>query len=91
MNNTNPEAPRRWDVALVLFGTSLVALVGVPVYGYFFAYEPWLWAGFVVFTLWNGLSITAGYHRLWSHKSFEAHWLVRLGFALGGALALQNS
>jgi len=23
------------------------------------------------------MSITAGYHRLWAHKSYEAHWLLR--------------
>ena len=32
-----------------------------------------------------------GYHRLWSHKAWDAHWSVRILFALGGALALQNS
>jgi stearoyl-CoA desaturase (delta-9 desaturase) len=37
-----------------------------------------------------GMSITAGYHRLWSHKSYKAHPFVRFVFALGGACALQN-
>ncbi len=46
---------------------------------------------FAVFMAWNGLSITAGYHRLWAHKSYEARLPIRLLFALGGALALQNS
>ncbi|NKF52491.1 acyl-CoA desaturase [Shewanella sp. WXL01] len=39
----------------------------------------------------SGLSITAGYHRLWSHKAYKAHPVMRFMFALGGALALQNS
>lgn len=38
-----------------------------------------------------GMSITAGYHRLWSHKTYQAHWSLRILFALGGAFALQNS
>jgi stearoyl-CoA desaturase (delta-9 desaturase) len=38
-----------------------------------------------------GLSITAGYHRLWAHKAYDAHPLVQVIFALGGAFALQNS
>ncbi len=38
-----------------------------------------------------GLSITAGYHRLWSHKAYEANAVMRFIFAVGGAFALQNS
>ncbi|OKY27426.1 acyl-CoA desaturase [Thalassotalea sp. PP2-459] len=38
-----------------------------------------------------GMSITAGYHRLWSHKTYQAHWSLRLIYAIGGAFALQNS
>jgi stearoyl-CoA desaturase (Delta-9 desaturase) len=81
----------RWDVIAVLGGTLLVAVTWVPYYGIYHQYEPALWPWFVLLVLWNGLSITAGYHRLWSHKSYESHGLVRLVFALGGALSLQNS
>ncbi len=38
-----------------------------------------------------GISITAGYHRLWSHRAYGAHWSVRLFFMIFGAMALQNS
>lgn len=38
-----------------------------------------------------GMSITAGYHRLWSHKTYQAHPVVRFVYAIGGAFALQNS
>lgn len=81
----------RWDVSAVLFGTLLVAVIAVPLYGFHHEYSGGLWFGFVVFLAWNGLSITAGYHRLWAHKSYEAHPLVRVLFALGGALSIQNS
>jgi stearoyl-CoA desaturase (delta-9 desaturase) len=86
----NP-APRRFDVLSIFIGTSLVAAIGVPWYGITHGYHPGLWLTFVLLLGWNGLSITAGYHRLWSHKSFEAHPLVRVIFALGGALAVQNT
>lgn len=90
--NLTENAPKiRWDVCAVLFGTLLVAAIAVPWYGLTHGYEAWLWVGFAVILGWNGLSITAGYHRLWSHKSYEAHFLVRLLFALGGALSIQNS
>lgn len=92
LKNSQKEAPQiRWDVCAVLFGTLLVTVIAVPWFGMTHGYESWLWAGFVVFVGWNGLSITAGYHRLWSHKSYEAHVLVRILFALGGALSIQNS
>jgi stearoyl-CoA desaturase (delta-9 desaturase) len=39
----------------------------------------------------TGMSITAGYHRLWSHKAYEAHPIVKVVLAVGGAMALQNS
>lgn len=47
-------------------------------------------AAFFLF-FFTGMSITAGYHRLWSHKSYDAHWLVRLVLSIGGAMAVQNS
>ena len=38
-----------------------------------------------------GLSITAGYHRMWSHRAFKGAWPLRLVFALCGAGALEGS
>jgi stearoyl-CoA desaturase (Delta-9 desaturase) len=84
-------APSRFDVLAILAGTSLVAVLGVPWYGVTHGFHSGLWAVLGLFLAWNGLSITAGYHRLWSHKSYSAHALPRFIFALGGALAIQNS
>lgn len=81
----------RWDVITLLTGTALLAMTVVPAWGMLVGYAPGLWVWLFIFLAWNGLSITAGYHRLWSHKSYEAHPLVRVMFALGGALSLQNS
>jgi stearoyl-CoA desaturase (delta-9 desaturase) len=38
-----------------------------------------------------GLSITAGYHRLFSHRTHKGAWPIRLFYALFGAGAFQNS
>ena len=38
-----------------------------------------------------GLSITAGYHRLFSHRTHKGAWPLRLFYALFGAGAFQNS
>ena len=37
------------------------------------------------------MSITAGYHRLWSHKAYDANVVIRFVYAIGGAFAIQNS
>ena len=83
--------PLIWLNIFVFSSSMLLAVVAAPVYGYFFGYgmEHWIWLA-VCFTFCN-LSITTGYHRLWSHKAFEAHSSLRFLFALGGAFALQNS
>jgi stearoyl-CoA desaturase (delta-9 desaturase) len=39
----------------------------------------------------TGFSITLGYHRLFSHRTFAAHWSVRLFVLLFGAAAFENS
>ncbi len=87
----NQPPRRRFDVLFIFVLVALGALVAAPLYGYFYGYSLELWIGFVLLMAWNGLSITAGYHRLWSHRSYEAHPIIRVVFALGGALALQNS
>jgi len=38
-----------------------------------------------------GLSITGGYHRLFSHKTYRAAWPLRLVYILFGAAGVQNS
>ena len=45
----------------------------------------------MVFLYANGMSITGGYHRLWAHKSYDAHWSLRLIYLVFGTMALQNS
>ena len=46
---------------------------------------------FAILMAWTGLSITAGYHRLWSHKSYEAHPVVKYILLLGATLAVESS
>jgi stearoyl-CoA desaturase (delta-9 desaturase) len=83
--------PRAWLNTLFLLGTLVLALVLVP----------WKLATqglrlsevgvFLVMYSLIGLSITVGYHRLFSHRAFRASWPVRLLALLFGAAAFQNS
>lgn len=77
--------------AAILLLTPIVAAVVVPLYGFTVGYDAFEWSVFAVFMMATGLSITAGYHRLWAHRAYEAHAAVRLFFAVLGACALQNS
>jgi stearoyl-CoA desaturase (Delta-9 desaturase) len=92
MTTTTPkQAPLNWVSLIVIGVTNLCALTFVPWYGltYGFSTAAWIWFG--VFMVANGMSITAGYHRLWSHRAYNAHWSVRLFLMLFGTMALQNS
>jgi len=84
-------APINWVTTILFTVTPLAALVCVPWYGLTHGYSLWAWLSFVVFLWASGIAITAGYHRLWSHRAYQAHWSVRLFFMLFGTMALQNS
>jgi stearoyl-CoA desaturase (delta-9 desaturase) len=80
-----------WLNVLFFLSTFLVAAVAVPYRAITHGFD----APEIIFALlcfiFCGMSITAGYHRLWSHKTYQAHWSLRFIFSLGGAFALQNS
>lgn len=84
-------APINWIPAIVLVTTPLFVAVALPLYLMHHHLSTAAWISFVLIWLANGLSITAGYHRLWAHRAYEAHWTVRLFFMLFGAMTVQNS
>ncbi|MDD0852859.1 fatty acid desaturase [Halobacteriovorax sp. GB3] len=74
-----------------LVSTPLLAL-GLG--GYVLATEGLQWQQLllaIVYYFITGLSITAGYHRLFSHRAYKASWPVRLFFLIFGAATFQNS
>jgi stearoyl-CoA desaturase (delta-9 desaturase) len=89
--NANNKPPLIWLNVILFSVTAIVALVAVPLYGYYngYSWQHGIWL-LVTYSFCN-LSITAGYHRLWAHKAYEARSSLRFLFALGGAFALQNS
>ncbi len=84
-------APLIWSRVLMFALTLAVAVVVVPWYGITVGYSTAGWVWFAVLLYANGLAITGGYHRLWSHRTYDAHWSLRLVYMLLGAMALQNS
>lgn len=88
---TMKKPPILWTNVLVFTITFLVAIIGVPVYGYLYGFSAAHWIATILTLGFAGMSITVGYHRLWAHKTFEAHPVLQFFLALGGAFALQNS
>jgi len=80
-----------WLNVLVFTITFLVAIIGVPLYAYFEGYDTATIVAFFIATGYCGMSITAGYHRLWSHNAYKTSFFVRAIYAIGGAFAIQNS
>lgn len=93
MNSTAAQErpPLLWANVLMFVLTMACAVTVVPWYGFTQGYSVAAWVWFAVLLYANGLAITGGYHRLWSHRTYDAHWSLRLVYMLLGAMALQNS
>ncbi|ANZ77426.1 BA75_05191T0 [Komagataella pastoris] len=74
---------------------NMILVCGLPLFGVFATYykpptKETVMLGVVLYIL-GGLSITAGYHRLWSHRAYAARTPLKLLFALFGAGAVEGS
>ncbi|MBI3307437.1 MAG: fatty acid desaturase [Candidatus Omnitrophica bacterium] len=94
MNIKTTSGPIRENIWLnIIFfsGTTVAALIGCPFYlsrfgissSEIFLFIFYLWA--------TGISVTAGYHRLFSHVTYKAHPLVEFFFLFFGAAAFEMS
>jgi stearoyl-CoA desaturase (delta-9 desaturase) len=84
-------AARNWPVTLTLGLSFLAAITVVPWYGFTHGFSGWGWLFFGLFLVLNGIGIGSGYHRLWSHRAYRAHPVLRLFLAIFGGMAMQNS
>jgi len=92
IGNTSMQKPKLIWLSVGVFSlTTTFAVIGVPIYAIYYGFDMWQIMAMLVGVVFCEISITAGYHRLWSHRAYEAHWLVRLIFAIGGTYATQNS
>lgn len=80
-----------WGNIAFLFVTPVLALILAPWWAWTHGIGPGHIAA--TFVLWGitGLGVTAGYHRLFSHRSYRASAVVRAAYLLAGAAAWQNS
>lgn len=80
---------RNWDVFIFIIAYHLMLVAVLP---FFIGHFSWAaMAFFVVVFFAGGLSITAGYHRLFSHRSYSAHPAFEWAVLIGSTLAFQWS
>ncbi len=80
-----------WQTSTFLIGTALLSVTAVPLYIWHYGISWFLVAFFFFMFAATAMSITLGYHRLFSHLTFKAHWSIRFLTLLFGAAAFENS
>ena len=80
-----------WITSGFLIFTAILTVTAVPYYLWTYGWDWFLFGVFLFFYISTGMSITVGYHRLFSHKAFQAKWPVKLYVLLFGAAAFENS
>jgi stearoyl-CoA desaturase (delta-9 desaturase) len=85
--------PRKiyWPTTSFLIIVPLITFIAVPWYIIENGFPTGILVFALIYAFLTNLSITAGYHRLLSHKSYEAHAIPKLFFLLIGASAWQGS
>lgn len=90
--NREQEKPPMHMPAVIMFLVSTFgALVVAPIYGFMVGYDSSAWIAAIALFFITGISITGGYHRLWSHNAYKAHPILRVWYAFWGATSLQNT
>lgn len=92
-NSPTPSSPKEIDWPVMLFLTILpvIAIVSGTLY---LVFAGWIWPVMIfsfIFAAATNLSITAGYHRLFAHRSYEAHPLMKFIYVFIGSSAWQGS
>ena len=85
------KAPINWIPATILVATPIAAAIITPWYLFTHDVSAPVWGVFGAFMVWTGISITAGYHRLLSHRAYKAHPIVKNFLLLGSTFAVQGS
>lgn len=80
-----------WVTSGFLIATAFLTITAVPWYFWTYGWDWFIFGVFLFFYISTGMSITVGYHRLFSHKAFQAKWPVKLYVLLFGAAAFENS
>ncbi|KAI0292881.1 delta9-fatty acid desaturase [Russula brevipes] len=96
LKNSKPLPPITWGnwwKELNYLSVAILTLSpSIAIYGGLSTKLRWQTAAFAIFYyFFTGLGVTAGYHRLWSHRSYNASQPLQVFLALAGAGAAQGS
>lgn len=80
-----------WGATSFLLLTPFFSILLLPIYFYFFDLTWPIVVSAIFYLFFMNLTITAGYHRLYAHRSFQAQNWVQVFLLFFGAGAFQNS
>jgi stearoyl-CoA desaturase (Delta-9 desaturase) len=85
--------PRKKDWIRIAFFilSPVIGILGTAFYAWAFGVRWWQPVLFLVLYAAVGVSVTAGYHRLFAHRAYECHPAIQAFYLFFGAMALQNS
>ena len=89
--NISNDEKINWMNSIYLIASPIISAVALV---YWFQQGMFNWNTVILFLIFASiieLSITAGYHRLFSHRTYKANSIVKLFFLCFGAAALQSS
>ena len=91
MNTPVTQAPINWIAIFALVFLPIVAVIAIPLYAYHHDFSLASWVSMFVLLGMSSLGITAGYHRLWAHRAYEATLPLKIILMIMGTFAVQNS
>ncbi len=80
-----------WPTGLFIIIYHTALLIFLPLYLMYFSPSWAMWVATIVLYFATGISITAGYHRFYSHQAYKAHPVVEGALLFFGSMATQGS
>ncbi|EKU39239.1 acyl-CoA desaturase [Acinetobacter sp. AYS6] len=91
MTSAPLKAPINWTASITLIGLPILAAIIIPIYAYYYDFSVSAWVSLFFLLALSSMGITAGYHRLWAHRAYEASLPLKILLMIGGTFAVQNS
>src|SRR5256885_2098231 len=91
ISETAKQQKKDWVNIAFLSLTPIIGIVGTAAWTWTHGFHLWMPIVMMVMYALVGFSICAGYHRFFSHKTYEASPVLQVLFAFFGAMAAENS
>ena len=91
ISETAKQQKKDWVNIAFLSLTPIIGIIGTAAWTWTHGFHIWMPLLMMVMYALVGFSICAGYHRFFSHKTYEASPVLQVLFAIFGAMAAENS